>query len=107
MQIKKFGDHYKVKSESSNRWYEVFPDRPFCTCPNFVFRSVKGGGVCKHIVAVQEKIGRGAEDILEYVSKKGEIDAVELVEKFGEEKVKALKEIGELIEEAGRIRVLR
>ena len=106
MQIKKSGDHYKVKSSSSNRWYDVFPDRPFCSCPNFVFRSVKGAGVCKHIAAVRESVGKADTSIVEYVKEKGELDSVELIEKFGEAEVNALLEHGELVERSGKIRVL-
>ena len=106
MQIKKYQDHYKVKSESSNKWYEVFPDRPFCTCPNFLFRSVRKGGICKHLVAVQEHVAPIDMDIVDYVRKKGEVDSLELIKKFGEDKVNTLIGRGELIEKLGKIRVL-
>ena len=106
MQIKRFQDHYRVKSESSNRWYEVFPDRPFCTCPAFIFFAVKKGGICKHLRAVQEQTEQADTSVVDYVSQKGEVDALELIQKFGEEKVNTLLKRGELIEKAGKIRIL-
>jgi predicted nucleic acid-binding Zn finger protein len=106
MKINKSADHYKVKSESSNRWYDVFPERPFCSCPNFVFRSMRTGGICKHVAAVQELVGAVDTKIIDYVKKKGEVDSVDIIEKFGEEKVNTLIERGELVERAGKIRVL-
>jgi hypothetical protein len=113
MQIKKFEDHYRVKSESSDQWYEVFPDRPFCTCPAFIFYSVKRGTVCKHVKAVQDKSCDadgsgviGVIDVIEYVKSKGEVDSIELIEKFGEAKVNSLVKAGELLEKAGRISIL-
>ncbi|MFH0979198.1 MAG: SWIM zinc finger family protein [Candidatus Woesearchaeota archaeon] len=106
MNIQKFEDHYKVKSESSNRWYEVFPDRPFCTCPSFIFYSTKKGGVCKHIKAVQEQTLKVDPGVVDYVRQKGEVDSLQLIEKFGEEKVNACIASGELLESKGRIKLL-
>jgi len=51
-QIKKITDHtFKVKSQSSNRVYEVKHtiNGMKCTCPDFVYR----GGKCKHIMATR------------------------------------------------------
>jgi len=51
-QIKKITDHtFKVKSQSSNRVYEVKHtiNGMTCTCPDFVYR----GGKCKHIMATR------------------------------------------------------
>ncbi|MFH1510165.1 MAG: SWIM zinc finger family protein [Candidatus Woesearchaeota archaeon] len=106
MQIKKEKDHYEVKSESSNKWYEVYPDRPFCTCPNFVFRSVRGGGVCKHIAAVQVENLDSDKELIEYVKAKGEVESLELIKQYGEPKINNLIQRGELVEKAGMIRVL-
>lgn len=46
-------EHYKVKSQSSETWYEVWHHREpnagwSCTCPDHVFRKVE----CKHIQSV-------------------------------------------------------
>jgi uncharacterized Zn finger protein len=51
-QIKKIDDYsFKVKSQSSNRTYEVKNtiNGMTCTCPDFVYR----GGKCKHIMATR------------------------------------------------------
>lgn len=106
MHIRTTGDHFQVKSDSSNRWYDVYPERPFCSCPNFLFRSVKGGGVCKHIVAVREHESQADGQVLEYVRQRGEVDSVELIQKFGEEAVNAMIARGEILEKAGKIRIL-
>jgi uncharacterized Zn finger protein len=51
-QIKKVGENsFKVRSQSSNRTYEVKNSITgmTCTCPDFVYR----GGKCKHIMATR------------------------------------------------------
>lgn len=56
--------------------------------------------------AVQEFVGPVDVGIVDYVREKGTVDAVELIERFGEAKVNTLIERGELVEAAGKIRVL-
>jgi predicted nucleic acid-binding Zn finger protein len=53
MNIQREGDHFIVSSKSGRK-YEVYPDRPFCTCPDFLFRCLKKeGSVCKHVEAAR------------------------------------------------------
>ena len=116
MNIKKDGDSYKVESASrKGKWYKVDVDKPWCDCADFRFREMKRKGVCKHIKAVREFIGREEQEtiseasagVLEYLDEKGgEADAVELIERFGEEKVDALIQAGEIIEKRGKCRRL-
>lgn len=50
--------------------------------------------------------GYNEEDIIQYVKEKGEVDSIELLEKFGEERINMLINEGFLIEEHGRIKVV-
>lgn len=38
----------KVKSDSSDKFYEV--TKHSCTCPHWVYRLARAGGKCKHII---------------------------------------------------------
>lgn len=114
MPIRKSGDQYEIESLSHpGTFYKVNPDKPFCTCPDFRFHHLKMGGVCKHITAVQEhagkhgKKGKSDADILAFVEKAGEVDAIKLIKKFGDAAVDALINRGELIEQDGKVKVLK
>jgi len=55
MNIKKVGSKFQVESSSKKgEVYTVNVDQPFCDCPDFIFRAVKGGEPCKHVKAVKE-----------------------------------------------------
>ena len=102
---------YNVESGSrKGKFYIVDLSKGTCTCPHYVLRLRKIHGFCKHIEAVKDKIEeRDSESyakIIEYVNKKGEVESLELIKKFGEEAVDDLLSRGELIEKEGRIRVL-
>jgi len=117
--IKKDKDNYKVESDShKGKFYTVDPAKPWCDCADFKFREMGKKGACKHIKAVREmleskkqktlkKAGKKAETILEFIKKKGEADSIELIERFGEETVNTMIRNGELIEEAGKIKLLK
>ncbi len=103
--------HYLVESEhSTGKFYEVNPEKPFCTCPQFRFRGLKMHSSCKHITAVREFLGektiKSGKQVLEYVKKNKEVDAVELIKKFGEKVIEQLKKQGELVEKKGKIKLL-
>lgn len=114
MKISKNGSKYVVKSASSSRVYDVDPDQehPFCTCPQFLFRGVKSGEPCKHIIAVRdykcEKAPQNADaqKIAEFVKAKGKVESIKLIEKFGEEAVNSLIKEGVLTEKHGVISLL-
>ena len=115
MPIRKSGNQYEIESSSrKGEFYKVDPDKPFCTCAGYRFRYLKSGGVCKHIVAVQEyagkegaKEGKSDADILAYVKKQETVDALDLIGKFGDAAVDSLLKRGELIEQKGKIMLLR
>ena len=108
---------YKVESSSKKGlFYEVYPDKPFCSCPEYKFRLIRTKTPCKHILAVQEKFGKPEkektaskqdEKILAFVKEKGEVDSLTLIDQFSEEAINRLIEQGELIEEKGLIKVLK
>ncbi len=119
MNIKKSGENYEVESSSKNgKFYTVDPSKPWCDCADFRFREMGKKGVCKHIKAVRELIeskkqktlkkeGKTAETILEFIEKKGEVDSIELINKFGDEEIDRLIKGGELMEERGKIKLLK
>lgn len=115
MAIRKSGTQYEIESLSKpGTFYKVDPDKPFCTCPDFRFHHLKMGGVCKHIAAVQEHVGKQGKasgksdaEILAYVEQQREVDALQLIAKFGDAAVDGLIKRGELIEQKGRIALLR
>lgn len=112
---------FKVESEHKRgTFYKVFPSQPFCDCPQFMYRELKLHGECKHIKAVREfiqekkikvkeKIIKASKDdasIINYVKSKKEVNSIELIEKFGEDKVNELLKKADLIEFKGKIKVL-
>ena len=115
MKITKLKDgKFKVESHVKGKFYSVNIEQPFCSCPHFIFRMVKVHGECKHIKAVKEKYAKKPtkadkkkqDKVMDYVKEKKEVDSIQLIEKFGEEKVNELIEKGELIEDKGKIRLL-
>lgn len=117
MKITKTSKGYEVESSSGSGSYKVDPDKPWCDCPAFRFRESRKGGVCKHITAVrdfqkendapmsaaQERIDK---TITDFVAERGEVEAIDLIEEFGEGAVERLLAGGELIEKRGKIRLL-
>lgn len=109
MEIRRQDDKYLVESSKPGRFYEVDPKNGTCTCPHFMFRMKKSGGVCKHIEQIrqhlQENCGSVRQEALAYIEQAGSADAVELIEKYGEDIIEELKAQGEIIESRGVIRI--
>lgn len=110
--IKEAENKYSVEStHNPGKFYSVDPKKPFCTCPQFRFRGLKMHSCCKHIDAVRQSLGKKRESkdekIVQYVQEKGAVNAVELIELFGEETVDELIRLGYLYEKNGTIHVLR
>ena len=110
MKITKTEKGYKVESASKKgKFYDVDPDKPFCSCPAFRFKHHMKEP-CKHINAVREHIEKKqqptTDKILKYVKEHEQVDSVELIEKFSEEDVNRLIQQGELIEDKGIIKIL-
>lgn len=119
MRIKKLSeDKYKVESEHRKGvFYTVEPDKPFCSCPAFLYRMRPLGQVCKHIDAVRAVVNKQLEQvskkktakhqhILDFVKENGPINSVKLLEMFGEDEVNEMLHEGFLIERNGRISLL-
>jgi len=115
MKIIKLKDKFKVESHTKGKFYIVDLNQPSCTCPHFMFRLKSTGGECKHIIAVKEKyskrkipkkIKKEHDKILQFIRKKGSIDSMELIKKFGDKLVESLIKSGDLIEKQGKIKVL-
>ncbi|MBN1386677.1 hypothetical protein JW968_06950 [Candidatus Woesearchaeota archaeon] len=112
MRLIKTKDGYRIPSSSQkNQFYEVDPKKKSCTCAQYLFRARKVGGTCKHIDAVLEHLGsmkkNEKEELLEVVKKLGPIDFVKLAESYSEDLINQLIDSGDLIEEKGRIRLLK
>ncbi|MBW2971545.1 hypothetical protein KY359_00785 [Candidatus Woesearchaeota archaeon] len=120
MNIRKTKDGYEVESSSrKGKWYAVDPDKPWCDCPAYKFKYMRAKQVCKHIKAVHDYIEKTqqktlakeqgkTDEIITFIEESGgEADSLELIEKFGDEKVDRLIQQGELIEKAGRIKILK
>lgn len=105
MRIRKLKNNiYEVESESrKGKFYKVDLKKKTCTCPAFAFRKT-----CKHIAAVEEKKhGKNLNKITDFVKKQKEVDSIKLIKKFSEEEIDMLIARGELIENKGRIRILK
>ncbi|MFH1849826.1 MAG: SWIM zinc finger family protein [archaeon] len=109
MRVSREGNLFLVESESrKGKFYKVDPVKPSCTCPGYLFHMRPQGQVCKHIKAVRGMCDSSAIDkIVDYVNANGDVDAVTLIEMYGEQAVNALINAGELIELGGRIRRLK
>jgi hypothetical protein len=118
--IKKDKDNYKVESGShKGKFYTVDPAKPWCDCADFKFREMGKKGACKHIKAVRELIEKKKQKTLKKEKKKlgpvaefigkqgGAADSIELIERFGQETIDSMIRDGELIEEEGKIRLLK
>ena len=114
--IKKSGDRYLVESSSrKGKFYEVDIKKPFCSCPQFMFREIKMHGECKHIKEVRDFLAKrrkpsrkeaGKEKGLLDELRNGPVDSIKLIKKYGEEMIDDLKKRGEIIEERGEVRIL-
>ncbi len=110
-QNKKNKNLFKVESSEKGNFYDVDLEKKTCTCMHFLLRLRNTGQLCKHLLAVQEKFGvmkkEKKESILKYLEKRKEIDSIELIEKFGERVVNEALKNGIIIEEKGRIKLLK
>jgi len=108
--IEKTGETYEVESSKKSKFYTVDLKKKTCTCPQFIYRMRRQGGECKHIIAVKEFVTKSSSDdfdeIIDFVKENVFVESVELIDKFGEDKVNELISHGELIEEHGKIRLL-
>jgi predicted nucleic acid-binding Zn finger protein len=103
---------YKVESSSrKGKFYIVDLEKQTCSCPHFLLRLKRVHGMCKHIIAVKDKVEKrdtkSYGEIIGYVQKKGSVESLELIKKFSLDAVDDLLSRGELIEDRGRIRILK
>ena len=89
------------KSSSSNSVYEIDLKNLTCTCPHFMYRLAKSGGICKHIKLELEKYESQLENAKQYITENDNIDAVDFVEIFSEELLTLLKNNGTIFERNG------
>ncbi|MBW2990039.1 SWIM zinc finger family protein [Candidatus Woesearchaeota archaeon] len=101
---------FKVESRTPGRYYIVDPEKRSCTCPHYRFRLARSGGLCKHLRFLQDKLdkkeAKSCSGMIDYIKKKGDVDSLELIKKFGESALDSLLEKGELIEDKGKVKLL-
>lgn len=135
MNIKKEEDLYLVESSKKGKFYKVNPYMPMCECPYFHFHQIKVHGECKHIIAVKElmakegieagssdtKAAKGGsdercspsadskKDQTQQILREAEdwVDVIELFDKYGEAQVQSLIDRGELLEQRGKVKVMK
>ena len=107
------GKLYLVPSSSGAKEYKVDPDAPSCTCAHYLFRLRSSGGECKHIKAVKEEIAVSRPEVEDGVRQRvmddirsGMDDAMELIEKYGEDVLGQMESDGDIFEAKGRMKVL-
>ena len=105
--IRKLGNQiYLVKSDSSDTNYRIDLYRKECNCPYFKYRCKGRGLICKHIQRVMNLFSYQDKVIIDYIKERGEVDVIELIEKFDEGRVDELIKKCELLERGGKIVIL-
>ena len=95
----------KHKSKNTGTVYTVDTIKLSCTCPDYLYRQSKVGGLCKHIKIVLEKHSNNNEKALKFIE--GNTSAVDFVEAFSEELLVQLKQAGYLIEKKNNLIILK
>jgi len=93
------------KSESSGKIYIVDIHAKSCSCPDFRYRRARFGGICKHITAELENVHEDKKEAFSFIL--GDSDAVAFVEEFDEERLDKLKAIGAIVEDKGRLFIVK
>lgn len=87
------------KSKTSDKIYIIDTIKMTCTCPHYLYRLSKFGGICKHIKEELEKLTIKREEALEFLD--NENDAIKFIANFSEELLEVLKITGEVYEKLG------
>jgi len=94
----------EVISRTSGRKYEVDLKNISCTCPDYIYRKAKVGGLCKHINQVLKDIENKNINFLEHIRKNN--DVMDFLDKYGEQQLVILKRKGDVIEKGGKLLIL-
>ena len=89
---------------STGNIYIVDLENLSCTCPHYLYRLKRSGGLCKHIQTELDKYKDQLEKAKEFI--KTNNNAIEFVEMFGEEVLNLLKKQGEVFENNGKLEEL-
>ena len=107
--IKKLNDNeYEIESDvTEGIFYRVNIKNKTCTCPSFMYLCRREGIICKHIEKILNMVDSYTGNIVKTVKQHPEgIEAVHLVEIFGNGVIDRMLFRGELIEQHGKIKVL-
>lgn len=86
-----------IRSSSSDKIYTVTPTS--CTCPNYVFRQRKTGGMCKHMIKVfynkdNKSLGFNRESFINFF--RGGVRASDVYESYIDSDVQKWISMGEI-----------
>ena len=93
----------KIEIESTTirgKYYKVDTINLSCSCPDYQFRQIRNGGLCKHIKDALEKLNKYPQS-LAFIDNNN--NSVEFCEAFGEEQLEFLKRKGDVYEQKGKI----
>jgi predicted nucleic acid-binding Zn finger protein len=109
--IKKENYYLAQSSKDKKKYYQVNLDKNECNCPHFLIRLKKKGELCKHIIEVKKILFNDAKDdfqkAISYVEKNIEVDSICFIEKFSLGLLDELIKRGELIENKGKVSLLK
>jgi len=107
-------DVYEIQSHSNESiWYRINVKNSACSCPHWKFRLAKMGGQCKHYKDLMEyfddiKDNRQGvfDEIMDIIRETPFSESFSIIEKYGDEVIDEMIQLGMLIESRGKLRVL-
>jgi len=93
------------KSKNTGTVYTVDTIKLSCTCPDYLYRQSKVGGLCKHIKLELQKHQNKNVEAIKFLQEND--SAVDFVEAFSEEVLEQLKQAGYLIEKKNKLIMLK
>ena len=107
-------DKFQVSS-STGGYYDIDISRQTCSCPHYMYRLSKSGGICKHIQLVLNNLSQFIEDtntdikdeeVIKYVEENKVVDYEDLIQRYPESVITKLVREFELFVDRGRVRKL-
>jgi len=95
----------QIKSSNGTTTYDVNILEMSCTCPHYLYRMKAMGGVCKHIKQALDQASvtteHKTEEALDFLETN--TNAVDFVDKFGEDLLNHFKRVGQVLEQNNKI----
>ena len=107
-------DIFEIQSHSNkDTWYTVNVKTASCSCPHWKFRLARMGGQCKHykdLMTYFEDVKDNRQDkfdeVMNLIRENPFTDSFEVIEKYGDEMIDEMIQLGMLLESRGKLRVL-